>query len=240
MFQCFTASPGLCSWPPLTAATAQPLAYNCNSHSSTSPPSLSTSSLSRTPQIHFLSHFSGSQGLPEVGTVSASDVMDDGSPIRLAVTIDRRDGSAVFDFEGTGGCSYEITVGMLAAVVPPRCLFASFPSHVSAWEAAGLWAHGPCCYVWHRLDPVPDTFFTIGTPCPCLLHNCGPCSLVPFWESDVLPVQTPHALSTDPLPPETKPSLPCHVLVCCCPQVLRCMATTTHPLLSPHQPSSTP
>jgi N-methylhydantoinase B/oxoprolinase/acetone carboxylase alpha subunit len=42
------------------------------------------------------------QGLPEVGTVSARDAMDDGSPIVLSVTIDRRDGSAVFDFEGTG------------------------------------------------------------------------------------------------------------------------------------------
>ncbi|EFJ47592.1 hypothetical protein VOLCADRAFT_61291, partial [Volvox carteri f. nagariensis] len=41
-------------------------------------------------------------GLPEVGTVHARDIMDDGSPIALSVTIDRRDGSAVFDFEGTG------------------------------------------------------------------------------------------------------------------------------------------
>lgn len=36
----------------------------------------------------------------QVGTVHAEDVMDDGSPIRLAVTIDRTDGSATFDFEG--------------------------------------------------------------------------------------------------------------------------------------------
>jgi N-methylhydantoinase B/oxoprolinase/acetone carboxylase alpha subunit len=36
----------------------------------------------------------------QVGTVSAEDTMDDGSPIKLAVTIDRSDGSAVFDFEG--------------------------------------------------------------------------------------------------------------------------------------------
>jgi 5-oxoprolinase (ATP-hydrolysing) len=42
------------------------------------------------------------QGLPEVGTVSAEDQMDDGSPICLAVTIDRGDGSATFDFTGTG------------------------------------------------------------------------------------------------------------------------------------------
>jgi hypothetical protein len=42
------------------------------------------------------------QGLPEVGTVTAADQMDDGSPIVLSVTIDRTDGSATFDFEGTG------------------------------------------------------------------------------------------------------------------------------------------
>lgn len=49
-----------------------------------------------------LKHFSLRQGLPEVGTVYAEDQLDDGSPIRLAVTVDRRDGSATFDFAGTG------------------------------------------------------------------------------------------------------------------------------------------
>jgi len=47
-----------------------------------------------------LRRFSRERGLPEVGTVVAEDQMDDGTPIRLAVTIDRRDGSAVFDFAG--------------------------------------------------------------------------------------------------------------------------------------------
>ncbi len=42
------------------------------------------------------------QGLPEVGTIEAEDFLDDGSPIRLTLTIDRRDGSATFDFAGTG------------------------------------------------------------------------------------------------------------------------------------------
>lgn len=46
--------------------------------------------------------FSHEQGLAEVGTVSTRDQMDDGTPICLSVTIDRRDGSAVFDFDGTG------------------------------------------------------------------------------------------------------------------------------------------
>lgn len=42
------------------------------------------------------------QGLPPVGTVTAEDQLDDGAPIRLAVTIDRAAGSARFDFTGTG------------------------------------------------------------------------------------------------------------------------------------------
>ncbi|KAK9839403.1 hypothetical protein WJX81_000039 [Elliptochloris bilobata] len=49
-----------------------------------------------------LCRFSEAQGLPETGTVHAEDQMDDGTPIKLAVTVDRRDGSAVFDFAGTG------------------------------------------------------------------------------------------------------------------------------------------
>jgi N-methylhydantoinase B/oxoprolinase/acetone carboxylase alpha subunit len=44
--------------------------------------------------------FSHEQGLSELGTVTTRDQMDDGTPICLSVTIDRRDGSAVFDFEG--------------------------------------------------------------------------------------------------------------------------------------------
>jgi 5-oxoprolinase (ATP-hydrolysing) len=49
-----------------------------------------------------LVRFSLAQGLPEVGTVRAVDYLDDGTPIALAVTIDRATGSAVFDFSGTG------------------------------------------------------------------------------------------------------------------------------------------
>lgn len=49
-----------------------------------------------------LATFSRRQGLRPVGTVEAEDFMDDGTPIRLAVTIDRERGAAVFDFSGTG------------------------------------------------------------------------------------------------------------------------------------------
>jgi 5-oxoprolinase (ATP-hydrolysing) len=42
------------------------------------------------------------KGLAERDTIQAVDYLDDGSPISLKLTIDRRDGSAVFDFSGTG------------------------------------------------------------------------------------------------------------------------------------------
>ncbi len=47
-----------------------------------------------------LRDFSQEQGLKEIDTVSGEEHMDDGTPIRLAVTIDRKEGSALLDFEG--------------------------------------------------------------------------------------------------------------------------------------------
>ena len=49
------------------------------------------------------------RGLKEVDTLKAVDYMDDGSAIRLALTIDRRDGSAIFDFTGTSPEVYSNT-----------------------------------------------------------------------------------------------------------------------------------
>lgn len=46
--------------------------------------------------------FSLQEGLQEIDTVHAEDFLDDGTPIKLAVTIDRTQGSAIFDFYGTG------------------------------------------------------------------------------------------------------------------------------------------
>jgi len=65
--------------------------------------------------------------LPEVGTITASDFMDDGSVINLALTIDRRDGSAVFDFEGTypeiyGNCNAPQSITSSAIIYCLRCL----------------------------------------------------------------------------------------------------------------------
>ena len=42
------------------------------------------------------------RGLAERDTLTATEYLDDGSPITLALTIDRSSGSAVFDFTGTG------------------------------------------------------------------------------------------------------------------------------------------
>ena len=47
-----------------------------------------------------LTGFSKDQGLKEIDTVSTEEHMDDGTPIRLSITIDRNVGSALFDFEG--------------------------------------------------------------------------------------------------------------------------------------------
>ncbi|VFQ46634.1 hydantoinase b/oxoprolinase [Desulfoluna butyratoxydans] len=49
-----------------------------------------------------LKELSLKNGMAEVDTVRAMDHLDDGSPISLALTIDRRQGSARFDFTGTG------------------------------------------------------------------------------------------------------------------------------------------
>jgi 5-oxoprolinase (ATP-hydrolysing) len=71
--------------------------------------------------------FSLRQGLPEIGTVFAEDQMDDGTPIKLAVTVDRRNGSAVFDFAGTGPQVYGNTnappaVTRSAIIYALRCM----------------------------------------------------------------------------------------------------------------------
>ena len=51
---------------------------------------------------NLLKELSEREGLAEVDTVAAKDYLDDSSEIVLHLTIDRRDGSAIFDFTGTG------------------------------------------------------------------------------------------------------------------------------------------
>lgn len=74
-----------------------------------------------------LRELSQSKGLKEVDTVTAVDYLDDGSPIVLKLTIDRRDGSAIFDFNGTGpeiwgNCNAPQAVTKSAILYSLRCL----------------------------------------------------------------------------------------------------------------------
>jgi 5-oxoprolinase (ATP-hydrolysing) len=67
------------------------------------------------------------KGLPEVGSVRAKDFLDDGSPICLTLTIDRDQGAACFDFEGSGpqiwgNCNAPRAVTISAILYSLRCL----------------------------------------------------------------------------------------------------------------------
>lgn len=77
-----------------------------------------------------LCDFSKQHGLEEKGSVSALDHMDDGTPIALTVTIDRSNGSAEFDFEGTGpevygSCNAPPAVTYSAIIYALRCMVKS-------------------------------------------------------------------------------------------------------------------
>lgn len=74
-----------------------------------------------------LVRFSLARGLPPVGTVRAVDFMDDGTPIALAITVDRGRRCARFDFTGTGPQVYGNTnapraVTYSAIIYSLRCL----------------------------------------------------------------------------------------------------------------------
>lgn len=65
-----------------------------------------------------------------VATIETEDVMDDGSTIRLALTIDREKGSAKFDFSGTdpemyGNCNAPRSITFSAIIYCLRCLVLS-------------------------------------------------------------------------------------------------------------------
>jgi 5-oxoprolinase (ATP-hydrolysing) len=74
-----------------------------------------------------LKDLSQRKNMAEVDTVCATDHLDDGSPIALALTIDRRTGTAVFDFAGTGpqvpgNCNAPSAVTHSAVLYCLRCL----------------------------------------------------------------------------------------------------------------------
>jgi 5-oxoprolinase (ATP-hydrolysing) len=67
------------------------------------------------------------KNMAQVDTIRAVDYMDDGTPITLALTIDRQAGSAVFDFTGTGpevqgNCNAPRAVTTSAVLYCLRCL----------------------------------------------------------------------------------------------------------------------
>lgn len=74
-----------------------------------------------------LTELSHAHGLAEVDTIVAQDQMDDGSTIKLALTIDRTNGSAIFDFSGTseemlGNCNAPRSITSSAVIYCLRCL----------------------------------------------------------------------------------------------------------------------
>lgn len=74
-----------------------------------------------------LKELSASKGMAGRDTIYAKDYLDDGSPIALALTIDRKDGSALFDFQGTGcqiwgNCNAPKAVTKSAILYCLRCL----------------------------------------------------------------------------------------------------------------------
>lgn len=74
-----------------------------------------------------LRQLSIAQGMAEVDSVVAEDFMDNGAAVRLKLTIDRRDGSAIFDFNGTdaeiyGNINAPTSVTKSAIIYSLRCM----------------------------------------------------------------------------------------------------------------------
>jgi 5-oxoprolinase (ATP-hydrolysing) len=74
-----------------------------------------------------LRELSLTRGLKPIDTVRATDRMDDGSLIQLALTIDREQGTAIFDFHGTGpelygNCNAPRSIASSAVIYCLRCL----------------------------------------------------------------------------------------------------------------------
>ena len=76
---------------------------------------------------NMLKNLSEIEGLAEVDTLKANDYLDDGSEILLHITIDRREGKAIFDFTGTsielwGNLNAPKAVTFSAILYSLRCL----------------------------------------------------------------------------------------------------------------------
>ena len=98
--------------------------------------------------------FAEKQGLGKEGKVTAVDHMDDGTPIQLTVTVNATEGSAEFDFEGTGpevynSCNAPPAVTFSAIIYSLRCMVKSeIPlNQVSQSQAEIHVAHHTACCV---------------------------------------------------------------------------------------------
>ena len=90
-----------------------------------------------------LRDFSQEQGLKEIDTVSGEEHMDDGTPIRLAVTIDRKEGSALLDFEGV------LSMPRIPCVPRAPCSYSVFLLFLLVFHLACL---GFLCMLWVGLQ----------------------------------------------------------------------------------------
>lgn len=100
------------------------------------------------------------KNLPPIGELHAEDCMDDGTAIKLAITIDRDAGTAVFDFEGTGpsvagNTNAPRAIASSAVIYTLRCMVAeAIPMNQGCLDpvtvklpAGSLLNPGPTCAV---------------------------------------------------------------------------------------------
>ena len=74
-----------------------------------------------------LTELSISRNMKQIDSIYAEDLMDDGSTIKLKLTIDRNKGTAIFDFTGTdpemyGNCNAPRSILSSAIIYCLRCL----------------------------------------------------------------------------------------------------------------------
>lgn len=108
-----------------------------------------------------LKTFCSKRGLAKGSSVTAEDQLDDGSPIKLTVTIDPDEGSAIFDFEGTGAELY----GNLNA--PPPVVYSAVVYSLRCLCGTDIPLNQGC------LKPV-----TIRIPDSCLLNPSSEAAVV--------------------------------------------------------------
>ncbi len=136
-----------------------------------------------------LRDFSQEQGLKEVDTVSGEEHMDDGTPIRLAVTIDRKEGSALLDFEGVQiaplhGQACSACFQLLCMLSVALGCFACFQLLCIFWVALHALGCFVCfqllCIFWVALHAF-SCFACFGLLCMLSVALHAFSCLAPFW-----------------------------------------------------------